>query len=618
MAAQRRMRPLLLLLVAALAAAVPATETKKKKPHIVMLLADDLGWGNVGYHRSTPTREVATPVIDGLVKEGIELSSFYAFKYCSPTRAALQSGRNPIHVNVVNGPITCHNPNNTRTAGYSGIPLNMTTLAEKMRLAGYIPHAVGKWHVGMATLRQTPAGRGYESWLGYWSACNDYWSYVEMCGGAKCGNESMRDLWEQDRRQPPGASSLLGAPFLSQPAVALTNSQQCSQSRQDGCTFEDDRLFARVRSIITSHGAAATTVGHGAEPLPLSSSPPAPLFLFWAAHAAHGPREVPKATLDRFSFIDWQARKTYHALVAHLDGLVGELITTLKDTAMYDDTLLVFSSDNGGDDQANNYPKRGAKFSNWQGGVNVAAFVSGGFLEPERRGIKLDGLATIWDMLATFSVVGGLTETVARDDPMAAAAGLPPIDSISQWDYWSGATDAPPRVEVAIGGEVGNENGGSSGLRFSGPTASNTGVEALVMSLPGAAAGAGAGAGAAPPPQQQQQLQQLKLMVGTFHEAMWTGPQWPNETSTSFAANNSHWAVTADCRRGCLYNITAGADPNEHYDIAAEQPALVAKLMARLLEINRTVFSPDRGPPDKLGCEYGTQHYGGFWGPFLP
>ena len=49
----------------------------------------------------------------------------------------------------------------------------MTTLPEKMRLAGYIPHAVGKWHCGMATERQTPAGRGYESWLGYFGACND-------------------------------------------------------------------------------------------------------------------------------------------------------------------------------------------------------------------------------------------------------------------------------------------------------------------------------------------------------------------------------------------------------------------------------------------------------------
>ena len=161
------------------------------KPHIVSILADDLGWGNVcvsprpaphlpsahphwpltptcghgcpllccrsGWNRAVPTKEVATPVLDGLVAEGIELTNFYAFKYCSPTRSALQSGRNPIHVNVVNGPVTCHNPNDTQTAGYSGIALNMSTLPEKMRLAGYVPHAVGERVPAMA-IAQTPAG----------------------------------------------------------------------------------------------------------------------------------------------------------------------------------------------------------------------------------------------------------------------------------------------------------------------------------------------------------------------------------------------------------------------------------------------------------------------------
>ena len=115
---------------------------------------------------------MVTPNLDALVAQGIELEQFYTFKYCSPTRSALQSGRNPIHVNVLNT-LNAYNPNSTDSAGYSGVALEFTTLPEKMRLAGYVPHAVGKWDVGGATLRQTPAGRGYESWLGYWSACNE-------------------------------------------------------------------------------------------------------------------------------------------------------------------------------------------------------------------------------------------------------------------------------------------------------------------------------------------------------------------------------------------------------------------------------------------------------------
>jgi hypothetical protein len=79
--------------------------------------------------------------------------------------------------------------------------------------------------------------------------------------------------------------------------------------------------------------------------------------------------------------------------------------------------------------------------------------------------------------------VGGLESSEAVADAKAAAAGLPAMDSISQWDYWRGATNVPPRTEVAIGGEVGNENGGKSGVRFTGPTSSNAGVEALVASV---------------------------------------------------------------------------------------------------------------------------------------
>ena len=238
--------------------------------------------------------------------------------------------------------------------------------------------------------------------------------------------------------------------------------------------------------------------------------------------------------------------------------------------------------------------QRGAKFSNWQGGVHVAAFVSGGALPPARRGIKLQGLTTIWDLYATFGVAGGLSEAEATEDAAAAAAGLPAVDSISQWGYWNGSVTTPPRTELAIGGEVGNENGAGGGVRFRGPTSSNTGVEALIWGTPG---------------------KQFKLMVGTFHEAAWTGPEWPNSSSTSFAANNSHWLVTADCRAGCLFDIseTMHGD-NEHTDLAATQPDMVKKMRARLEQINATVFSPNRGPADKeLGCNVALNDYSGFW-----
>ena len=119
-----------------------------------MILADDFGWADIGYHASKPLGGVpadpaltnitttATPTMDGLVKEGLELNSHYAFKFCSPSRCSLQSGRNPIHVNVMNLDPTNYNPEDP-VAGFSGIPRNMTGLGAVMKKGGYVTHFAG-------------------------------------------------------------------------------------------------------------------------------------------------------------------------------------------------------------------------------------------------------------------------------------------------------------------------------------------------------------------------------------------------------------------------------------------------------------------------------------------
>ena len=87
------------------------------------------------------------------------------------------------------------------------------------------------------------------------------------------------------------------------------------------------------------------------------------------------------------------------------------------------DTLIVWSSDNGGDGAANNFPLRGAKFSNWEGGIRVGAFVSGGWLPPQRRGIKLDGLATLWDLCVKSC--GSYTRPSRQNGAQSSIACLP-------------------------------------------------------------------------------------------------------------------------------------------------------------------------------------------------
>ena len=115
------------------------------KPHFVYVLVDDWGWANVGYHHNPPTREVDTPNIDSLVKDGLKLDQHYAYRFYSPSRSSLMTERFPIHVNDKNYNIQNYNPKDP-VSGYAGIPRNMTGIATKLKEAGYATHMVGKWH----------------------------------------------------------------------------------------------------------------------------------------------------------------------------------------------------------------------------------------------------------------------------------------------------------------------------------------------------------------------------------------------------------------------------------------------------------------------------------------
>ena len=124
---------------------VDAQNNATTKPHIVFIMADDFGWNNFGVHaKGQPNEaEVQTPRLDDLVANGILLDRHYVFRFCSPSRSAFTSGRNPIHVNLFNGAIGQVNPADP-ISGFSGIPRNMTGIAEKLASAGYSTVAAGK------------------------------------------------------------------------------------------------------------------------------------------------------------------------------------------------------------------------------------------------------------------------------------------------------------------------------------------------------------------------------------------------------------------------------------------------------------------------------------------
>jgi arylsulfatase I/J len=517
-----------------------------KPPDILYILLDDFGWADAGWHRALNYTDVQTPHMNALVKEGVELDRHYAFKYCSPTRSAIQSGRNPIHVNVLNLGGHLYNPKD-KVSGYQEMPRNMTGLAEHLADAGYETHYYGKWHAGSATPQHSPRGRGYQKSLHYFGGANDYWTskHFEPCRGMDGAWHKIRDLWDTDG-----------------PASGLVNPWSCSQDHQKGCIYEDQLFLDRVQSAIRHR------------------DPKTPLFVFWAPHIVHEPLQIPNDALNRFSFIDEPHRQHYHAMVYWIDEAIGAVTAELKRGGTWDNTLVIVHADNGGPIYThaaggNNYPLKGGKRSNWEGGIRVNAFVAGGFLPPEVRGTKQEGLMAAWDWYVTLARLVGVDPT----DRKAEAAGLPPVDGYNMWPLISGKVTQSPRSELAIGDPNSTNPHILSATRVGG----------LIQG-------------------------RYKLIVGWLESSGWTGPVFPN--STSDWDPSSEWQF---CSRspanGCLFDIVS--DPGEHTSLAAQEPELFQRMLARMAELEKSAFSPDRGTEDPLACKRFLDRYGGFYGPWV-
>ncbi|MHC4735992.1 MAG: sulfatase-like hydrolase/transferase, partial [Planctomycetota bacterium] len=138
---------------------------KTQKPNIIIILADDLGWADVGYHGG----RIATPNIDRLAREGVRLENFHACPLCSPTRAGLMTGRWPIRYGMGEAVITPWRK--------YGLPTTEQTLADLVAKAGYERRgAFGKWHLGHYKKKYLPLNRGFTHFYGHYNGMFDYFT----------------------------------------------------------------------------------------------------------------------------------------------------------------------------------------------------------------------------------------------------------------------------------------------------------------------------------------------------------------------------------------------------------------------------------------------------------
>ena len=314
-------------------------EQQKKKPHILMVVMDDLGSHDLGLHGTG----IQTPVCDALATEGIYLQKYYVLPYCSPTRAALLSGRYPLHTGVHNW------IHETSTAG---LPLQDETLADLLQRGGYQTHAVGKWHVGFSKWEQTPTFRGFSSFFGFYGGGEDYFQHTAGKGGY--------DL-RYDKQQNCGKG--------------------CSEIIDERGNYST-HVFTReaIRVINDYASSSSSSIDDDVE-----DEQEEPLFLYLAYQAVHCPNEAPKEYIDRYKdHTDWtEKRKNYAGMLSAADEGIGNVTEALKAAGMWDDTLVVFTTDNGGPTTScctqgsSNYPKRGGKCSVWEGGTTGDGFITG-------------------------------------------------------------------------------------------------------------------------------------------------------------------------------------------------------------------------------------------------
>ena len=412
------MLPLVFGLALVLGAA-GGSANKRKQPNVLLIVADDQGHAQVGYHNAS----TLTPRIDALAAGGITLENYYVQPVCSPTRSVLMTGRYTNRLGTQATVIRADVP--------FGVPLDNTFLPQNLQDAGYVTALFGKWHLGFYQRAYTPLARGFDEHLGYFEGEVDYVTHV---GGGYAGTRKGVD-WHRG------------------------NGTTCFE---DGGTWTEDLIVAESLSFLHRMAAAQQQAAPKAAK---------PFFLYYPLHLIHGPNEAPQRFLDLFpernlsataasygmcgvcqckdqrsgdfapSDVSWGACRTVLAMTAALDWAVGEVVDGLKDSGLYDDTIIIYTSDNGAQpgQGGTNAPLRGWKTQLYEGGVRVPGFVHSPLLPAAVQGTVHHGLFHASDWLPTIArgIAGGDTSRNL------------PLDGYDIWPALTGGPDTPsPRNEL--------------------------------------------------------------------------------------------------------------------------------------------------------------------------
>lgn len=299
--------------------AAGALQGVKRQPNFLFVMADDLGYADLSCYGR---RDYQTPHLDRLAREGVKFRNAYANAcVCSPTRVALMTGRYQQRLAV-----GLEEPIATRPRVNVGLPPEQPTLATMLRGAGYRTALVGKWHLGLLP-EYSPEKSGYESFYGFRSGGVDYYTHK-----AVVDERAPVDLWEGDRRveQPGYLTDLLGQRAVKQL-----------------------REFGREKK---------------------------PFLMSLHFSAPHWPWQTPEdggpeRGMGSLAHFEGGSAARYARMVKSMDEQVGRVLAALKESGQERDTVVVFTSDNGGERFSDTWPYTGRKTELLEGGLRVPAIV---------------------------------------------------------------------------------------------------------------------------------------------------------------------------------------------------------------------------------------------------
>lgn len=431
---------------------MPPAGASAEQPNILLIVADDLGYSDLGRYGS----EIPTPNLDELARNGMLLTDFYSGLACSPTRSMLLSGtdNHVAGVGVMGAPTRAEHMNVPGYVGY--LNFRVASLADLLSDAGYHTYMTGKWHLG-SEVENGPRARGFEK------------SFVSLDGAAHLGGWDWRGPVPANYRDGDELVQV-GDDFYTTRDYTAKMIQYIEEDRTDGKPFfsylaytaphwplqAPDDVIARFKGFY-DEGYEALYVSRFARMQQLGMLPP-------GAEPIPNDRFNPRwDTLDEEQkAIEARRMEVYAAMVSDLDTYVGQIIDYLKETGQYDNTFIMFMSDNGAEStrrdlapdiaqyvgkeydhsvdnlgRANSYVMYGANWASvsgtpfyrhkataFEGGIHVPAFVH--YPRMVAGGTKANGVATVMDVLPTFLALAGTTHpgTQYRGQEIEPIAGV--------------------------------------------------------------------------------------------------------------------------------------------------------------------------------------------------